>query len=437
MKNVLVITYYWPPSGGSGVQRWLKMTKYFPENNWRPIIYAPENPEYPVEDLSLEKDIAPETIVLKQPIIEPYSFYKKFLGIKKEQTIKAGFINDSGKKNAWKENLSVWIRGNFFIPDARCLWIKPSVKYLLKYLKDNPVDAIISTGPPHSMHIIGMKLHKKTNVPWIADFRDPWTDIDYYQDLKLSHCADRKHHRLEKKVLTNANKVVSIGWNMASPLEKIRGEAIDIIPNGYDNDIKCTTATQTLSNKFTITHIGIITPSRNIETFWEALSELTTSNKELADNLEIKLIGSIDNSVRQSLEKFEILKFATLIDNLPHDAVIEQQCSSSVLLLLINRSPSAKGILTGKLFEYLYANRPIIAIGPEGGDAAKILAETSAGTVIDFDNKDKMKEEILQLFSLHKENQLVGSNNEVAIEKYSRRHLSKQYAELLNSIAQI
>ena len=166
MKRVLIITYYWPPSGGSGVQRWLKMSKYLPQNGWKPVIYTTSDAEYPVEDESLEKDVSPETEVIRRPIVEPYTIYKRFIGIKKNDKVKAGFINEGKEKTSWKENLSLWARGNLFIPDARCLWIKPSVRFLSKYLKENHIDAIISTGPPHSMHLIARELHKKTNIPY-------------------------------------------------------------------------------------------------------------------------------------------------------------------------------------------------------------------------------------------------------------------------------
>ena len=190
MKRVLIITYYWPPSGGSGVQRWLKMSKYLPEYGWQPVIYTTENAEYPIVDPSLEKDVSPEAEVIRRPITEPYTFYKKFLGIKQEETVKVGFTQEEKKKKSWKSGLSMWIRGNLFIPDARRWWVKPSVKYLKKYLQEHPVDAIISTGPPHSMHLIAMKLKEATGLPWIADFRDPWTEIDYYQDLHLTRRSD-------------------------------------------------------------------------------------------------------------------------------------------------------------------------------------------------------------------------------------------------------
>ena len=210
MKRVLIITYYWPPSGGSGVQRWLKMSKYLPENGWQPVIYTPEEGEFPIIDTSLEKDVSPEAEVIRRPIVEPYTLYKRFLGVKETETVKAGFIKENGEKAGWKEKLSLWIRGNCFIPDARCWWVKPSVRYLKSYLKEHPVDAIISTGPPHSMHLIAMKLKEALGIPWIADFRDPWTEIDYYNDLHLTRWADRKHHRLEREVLTKTDKVITV-----------------------------------------------------------------------------------------------------------------------------------------------------------------------------------------------------------------------------------
>jgi len=431
MQKVLIITYYWPPSGGSGVQRWLKMSKYLPEFGWQPVIYTADNAEYPVEDFSLEKDVLTGTVVLKQPIVEPYNLYKRFLGIKKEKRIQAGFLS-TDHKPSFKENLARWIRGNFFIPDARCLWVKPSVKYLLNYLKENPVEAIISTGPPHSMHLIALKLHKKTGIPWIADFRDPWTEIDFYGELKLTGWADRKHRRLEKNVLLNANKVVAVGWEMAKGLGKIARKEVEIVPNGFDFEIKNKDSRAVLTDKFSITHIGIITPSRNIDCLWEAIGELVKEEPEFAKNLEIKLIGTIDKSVESSLKKQGIFGYTSVVNQMPHDKVVEEQRSSRVLLLLVNNSPNAKSIITGKIYEYLYAKRPILAIGPEDGDAARILNDTGAGIVVDFNDKTRMKTKIWELFSLFKTDTLVGPNNPT-IEKYSRKYQAGQFAQLLEN----
>ena len=432
MKRVLIITYYWPPSGGSGVQRWLKMSKYLPENAWQPVIYTAEDAEYPVEDPSLEKDVAPETEVIRRPIVEPYSFYKKFLGIKKGEKVKAGFINEGAKKTGWKENLSVWLRGNLFIPDARCWWIKPSVKYLTKYLKEHPVDTIISTGPPHSMHLIARALHKKFNIPWVADFRDPWTDIDFYKDLKLTRYADRKHHRLENQVLTEATRVVTVGWDCAKGLESHGAKDVIVITNGYDFDCPILETDENLSQRqqetslFTMSHIGIIGANRNPETFWQAIAELDLS-------IKIRLIGQVDNSVIESIKRNNIEKYVEIISYIPHNQVIEEQKKSDVLLLFVNNTPNAKGILTGKLFEYMASGRPILCIGPEDGDSARILNETQTGVTIGFDDKEKMKSVILDLYKKYQENQLV-TNDIQAVEKYSRRNLTKDFVNILNEI---
>ena len=432
MKRVLIITYYWPPSGGSGVQRWLKMSKYLPENGWQPVIYTAEDAEYPVEDQSLANDVTPEAEVIKRPIVEPYTFYKKFLGIKKGEKVKAGFINEGAKKTGWKENLSVWLRGNLFIPDARCWWIKPSVKYLSQYLKEHPVDAMVSTGPPHSMHLIAKALHKKFKIPWVADFRDPWTDIDFYKDLKLTHFADRKHHRLERQVLTEATRVVTVGWDCAKGLENHGAKNVVVITNGYDFFDVFNTKYQK-SSIFTMSHIGIIGANRNPEKFWKAISDIVATHDSAS--LQIRLIGQIDNSVIESIKRNNIDKYVEIIPYIPHNQVIIEQQKSDILLLFVNNTPNAKGILTGKIFEYMASGRPILCIGPEDGDSARILNETQTGVTIDFNDEEKMKSVILGFIDKYQENQLVTEQNK-SVEKYSRSNLAKEYVNLLNDIIQ-
>ena len=431
MKRVLIITYYWPPSGGSGVQRWLKMSKYLPEYGWQPVIYTAEGAEYPVEDPSLEKDVCAEAEVIRRPIVEPYNFYKRFLGIKKEQKVKAGFIDETGEQKGWKERLSVWIRGNFFIPDARCWWVRPSVRYLKQYLKDHPVDAVISTGPPHSMHLIAQKLKKTLNLPWIADFRDPWTEIDYYRELHLTKRSDRKHHRLEHQVLTQADKVVAVGWDMAEGLRKLGAKHVEIIPNGYDWEVQTHDNVTPLSSDFTLTHIGIIGFNRNAHQLWQALSELKSTDPQFANRLKIRLIGQVDQSVAQSIETCGLKENTEFVPYIPHDRIQQQQTSSQVLLLLINNTPNAKGILTGKLFEYIAAGRPILCIGPEDGDAARIINETGSGTTVGFEEKEMMKTVIKDYYQKYLSNGLA-STNSPAIGKYSRKALTGDLTTLLN-----
>ena len=429
MKRVLIITYYWPPSGGSGVQRWLKMSKYLPEYGWQPVIYTTENAEYPITDLTLEKDVAPETEVIRRPIVEPYSLYKRFLGMNKQENIKVGFASES-KKTGWKEKLSVWIRGNCFIPDARCWWVKPSAKYLKNYLKAHPVDAIISTGPPHSMHLIALKLKQSMDIPWIADFRDPWTEIDFYDDLHLTRWADRKHHKLERQVLTQADKVVTVGWEWARGLGRLGNRNVRVIQNGYDWADNPTEKRTPLSEAFSLTHLGVIGPSRNAPTLWQALQELKNEIDGFGKTLKINLVGQIDQSVIEDLSTHGLMENTELITHVPHDEVKRFQEASQVLLLLVNNAPNAKGILTGKLYEYLASGRPIISIGPEDGDAARILNETHAGTTVGFEDKEKMKETIVGLYQRYLENNLP-DNTSPTVEHYSRRVMAGKYAELL------
>ena len=434
MKRVLIITYYWPPSGGSGVQRWLKMSKYLPEYGWQPVIYTTENAEYPIVDPSLEKDVSSKVEVIRRPIFEPYTFYKKFLGIKKEETVKMGFIEEKEKKKSWKTDLSLWIRGNLFIPDARRWWVKPSVKYLKSYLKAHPVDAIVSTGPPHSMHLIAMKLKEELGLHWIADFRDPWTEIDYYHDLHLTRWADRKHHRLEKEVLTKADKVVTVAPDGAKRLGRIGNRNVRVVYNGFDRDDDATT-TVVKPEKFTITYLGVLSKIQNPEKLWEALEEVTKENYDFANKLQINMIGQIDSSVVKVIEKRGLSLYVSYSAYIPHDQVSAVHRSSTLLLLLLmpDSEPRAKGLLTGKLFEYLASGRPILCIGPEDGDAARILNETGAGTTVSFGNKEKMKEAIKTLYNKYLEGNLP-NNTSPAVEKYSRRNLAGEFAEMLNKV---
>ena len=429
MKRVLIITYYWPPSGGSGVQRWLKMSKYLPEYGWQPVVYTTENAEYPIIDPTLEKDVSPEAEVIRRPIVEPYNFYKKFLGINKQEKVKVGFASES-KKSGWKEKLSVWIRGNCFIPDARCWWVNPSVKYLKEYLRKYPVDAIISTGPPHSMHLIAMKLKKATGLTWIADFRDPWTEIDFYDELHLTRWADRKQHKLEHQVLVQADKVVTVGWDWARGLGRLGNRNVRVIQNGYDWDCNPNEERAPLSKEFSLTHLGVVAPSRNAPVLWQALQELKNEIEGFGKTLKIKLVGQVDQSVIENLTSCGLMENIELITQVPHDEVKRLQEVSQVLLLLVNNTPNAKGILTGKLYEYLASRRPILAIGPENGDAARLIHETRAGVTVGFDEKDKMKEVINKLYQSYLEDGIPDNPNE-GLEQYSRKALARKYATLL------
>ena len=430
MKKVLIITYYWPPSGGAGVQRWLKFVKYLREFGWEPIVYTPENPEAPAVDESLLKDIPRNLTVIKRPIWEPYNLYKNFIGQKKDEKINAGFLTEK-KKPGLAEKISVWVRGNWFIPDARKFWIKPSIKFLSDYLKRNPVDTIISTGPPHSMHLIALGLKKKLNLPWLADFRDPWTNIDFYDKLMLTKASDVKHKKMELDVLKNANIITAIGWSMADDLKKICNRKIEVITNGYDEDDFSKNVVAP-DSKFSISHIGAMNSDRNPKALWSALEELLKENKDLQSDLKINFIGKVDYSVFDDLENLGLTKYVTKTEYLLHSQVTEEMCSSQILLLALNNTPNTLGVISGKLFEYIAARRPILAIGREEGDAARIIHETETGVICNFSDKEKMKAEIKKMYSLYKEKKLLVSEKNIV--QYSRMQKTKILSSLLNSI---
>jgi len=430
MKKVLIITYYWPPSGGAGVQRWLKFAKYLPQYGWEPIIYTPENPEYPSIDNSFEKDIPSGIQVLKTSIWEPYNIYRNLTG-KKHQAINAGFISEN-KRQGWKDKLSIWIRGNFLIPDPRRFWIKPSVQYLTDYLQKNPVDVIITTGPPHSMHMIGIGLKKNfPALPWLADFRDPWTNIDFYKELNLTVLADTIHHRLEKKIVQSADQVLVVSDEMKQEYELLKPKKIHVISNGYDEEDNQKAIVQ-LDDKFTISHIGTLNAARNPKTIWKVLSELCIEKPEFKNDLIIQLIGKIDFSVLEDIRSYVLQDQLLKIDYLSHSEAIAKQRSSQVLLLLINNSGNAKGILTGKFYEYLAAKRPILGVGPTDGEASTVLKETGGGVMVDFQDEAATKKSILNYYIQYKSNSL--NVHTVSVERYSRRSLTGELANLLNSL---
>ena len=422
-KKVLIITYYWPPAGGSGVQRWLKFSKYLRGFEIEPVIYTIDNPSYPILDKSLESEIPKDLEILKQAIFEPNSMLSFFGRNNKKES--AGFLNPNP---TFFGSIIQYIRANYFIPDARKFWIQPSVNFLSNYLENNHIDAIITTGPPHSMHLIGLELKKKLGIKWISDFRDPWTEIDYFQQLPLTKKATKKHQDLEQEVLINSDMVVVVGETMKEKFLK-HTKRIEVLTNGFDTieDL----STQKLDEKFSITHVGLMNSDRNPTILWEVLNEISNTNLNFKNDLRIKLIGKLDDAVIQDLKVFDHNTIET-IPYLDHKDVGKYQASSQILLLSINEVPSAKGIITGKIFEYLQAKRPILAIGPEDGDAAMILKNTNAGTIVGFKNKTVLKATILNLYKDYKEGVLFVKS--INIEQYHRKNITSQLAEVIKKV---
>lgn len=430
MKKVLIITYYWPPSGGAGVQRWLKFAKYIQLYDCEPVIYTPENPEPPDIDETLMNDIPHSITVIRRPVWEPYSLYKRMTGKRKNERITHGFLREQ-KSKGLTERLSVWIRGNIFIPDARCFWIRPSIKFLSRYLQEHPVDLVISSGPPHSMHLIALGLKKKFNIPWLADFRDPWTEIDYYGKLKLTRLANRRHKILEKKVLTKADRVLTVGKHLAERLEKLGATKVEVIPNGFDKE-DFSFLPVDLDKSFTITHTGSINSDRNPEILWQVLAGICSKNNTFNELLRLRFVGKTDHIIKESLQQYKLETHAEFISYLPHREALKIAASSAMLLLLINQTPNRQGIVTGKLFEYLATGRPILCIGPVDGEAAAILRECDCGRTFDYSESNSIAEWINDMFLNHtcKLKSFVNVNK---ISMYSRQFQAYELAEIIRN----
>jgi Glycosyltransferase Family 4 len=427
-KKILIITYYFPPAGGPGVQRWLKFVKYLPDFDIQPIVYIPENPTYPIVDENLVQEISEKAIILKHKIFEPYQI-ASFFSKNKTQKISSGIIPNQ-KKQTFLESFFLWIRGNLFIPDARIFWVKPSVKYLEKYIQENQIDTIITSGPPHSLHLIGLDLKQKLNLTWIADFRDPWTTIGYHKALKLSNYASKKHKCLENKVLNLANKIIVTSKTTKQEFRAITNQPIEVITNGFDDETSLAKAKNVvLDSKFSLAHIGSLLSDRNPEILWKSLQELVLEIPEFARNLEIKLIGKVSQEVLDAISLFKLNEFVNNLGYISHQEAIEHQQKSQVLLLIEIDSEDTKSIIPGKLFEYMVSERPIIGIGPKDSDFQEILENTNSGVFFKYSEKEKLKKAILEYYHLYLDKNL--KSNAVNLEQYSRKNLTRKLVEFL------
>lgn len=439
MKRVLIITYYWPPSGGSGVQRWVKFAKYLPKEGWQPVIYTPENPELTTIDKTLAAEIPPEAEVVKTHIFEPYGIYRKLMGKGSSTDLKAltsagsdgNEVNPvNGGKKSWKQKLSLYIRGNFFIPDPRIMWVRPSVKFLKSYLKKHPVDAIVSTGPPQSMHLIGLELSKATGLPWLADFRDPWTKIFYFKHLELTHRSEAKHQALEKKVVDGATRVIAVSPMVKKDFEAITSTPVELITNGFDeedfND------PFEADEYFNITHTGLFASDGDPEILWKVLAAKCQEDKEFRKLLRIRLVGKTDQEIVNSIETAGLGPNLVNLGYQSHEVAVREQRNASVLILPLRKEPEYEAVLPGKLFEYLASRRPILGIGQTDGAMAQVVRNTGSGIVYDWNEEQKIRRWVDFSWEEFKNHELL--DNATDISMYSRRRLTKRLVSLLEEI---
>ncbi len=431
-KKVLIITYYWPPSGGSGVQRWLKFVKYLVPSGWEPYVFTPENPSFTIEDKSLLKDVPASVEVIHFPIWEPYQLFFKLSSLfEKKNPQQVDFIS-TGKKSLF-QSLSAWVRGNFFIPDARVFWVKPSVIYLEDFISRNDINKIITTGPPHSVHLIGLRLKKKNPaLHWIADFRDPWSEWDLLDTLSLTTLARMKHQKLEREVLTRADRVITIAPYHVNRFEVLSGRTVDLITNGFDEeDFEGIENKQT--EKFTIHHVGIVDELRDPRPVMEALKQLSVSTPEFQQQVTVEFIGKVNAAFKNYvIEDEQLSSIVRFQDNIPHAQLLAGYGSTDLQLLVLAHTQLAPGNLPGKFFEYLASGKPILGIGPVEGDAADILKKTNAGVIRERGDVEGIKLELLRYYQSWKNGTPHKSSG---IKLYSRRNLTLELIRIMEGLS--
>lgn len=427
--KVLLITYYWPPSGGVAVQRWLKMSKYLVNHDIQLTVFTPDLASFPGYDIELLKEIPKEVNVIKIPIIEPHNIFNRWM---KSENNNYNPLITNDKGSAWKKNIGYFIRGNFFIPDARCLWIRPSVKFLTKHLSQNDFDIIITTGPPHSMHLIGLGLKKRfPKIKWIADFRDPWTEIYHFNDFLISLPAKKLHQYLEKKVLKNADEIVAVSPTCGSNLSILAQRNVQVVNNGYsEEDFKHTNLTK--SENFVISYVGSINAERNPVGLWEALNHLTKTNSVFKQRLKIIFAGLIDNSIIESIKDFGLSAYFEYKGQISHQQAIHLMQNSNILLLNLFSSHSQNGVITGKFYEYLRSGIPILAFGNTSSDVSSYLKKFNAGKLFEYHDVTSIEEYIVEIFNNPNQMELYFDNS--GIKEFERCELTKKYINIFNNL---
>ncbi|GGG41224.1 glycosyl transferase family 1 [Dokdonia pacifica] len=433
-KKVLIICYYWPPAGGPGVQRWLKFVKYLSDFDIEPIVYTPENPNYPIVDTSMLDEVPDSVTIIKRPIKEPYRF-ASMLSRKQTQTISAGIVPKNTKQSLI-QRLLLYIRGNFFVPDARVGWVQPSVTFLENYMKEHAINTVITTGPPHSMHLIGLQLKAKITaessrkLQWITDFRDPWTTIGYHDKLKMTAKTKRKHKNLERNVLETADHVIVTSPTTKKEFRAITQQPITVITNGFD-----TSHTEAVDSdeKFTVSHIGSLLSDRNPIILWKVFAKLVKEHDPFAAHFSLKLVGKVSQEVIDTIKNHGLEKYLTLVGYVSHQEAIKLQQQAAVLLLIEINAEITKGIIPGKVFEYLAAKRPILGIGPKNADVGEIITSTKSGYYLDYDQEESLEKVLITLFENYKASNDTESNEE-AISKYHRKELTHTLATLIHQL---
>lgn len=431
MKKVLIITYYWPPSGGAGVQRCLKFVKYLGEYGIEPIVITvdPAKASYPILDESLIKEIPQAVRIVCTPSFEPLNILASVAG--KKNIPHGGFANNN--KDTILQRMLRFVRGNFFIPDARKGWVRHAVFAASKLIEEEKIDTIFISSPPHSSQLIGLELKKKYNVRWIADLRDPWTDIYYYDDLLHTKLAKEMDAQLEREVLEGADEIISVSQPINDTFlkksDKLNPNKFHVIPNGFDESDFDSRVKSNLSC-FYIAYVGTIAANYRPAILFSAINRLIKEMKLGRNSVCLNMVGSSSSSVINLIKESSLEHLTEFIGHVDHQSAIEFMQKANALLLIIPDVPNNEGILTGKLFEYLACKKPIIGLGPSNGKAREILQQCNAGNLFERNQEEELYDALRNIY-LDWKNGISFKVEEAEVKKYSRRVLTQQLVNLL------
>ncbi len=435
MKKVLIVTYYWPPAGGPGVQRVLKFVKFLPKLGWEPIVLTVRNGEYPAIDETLAKNIPEGCKVFKSEIWEPASAYKKFMGMKSGEKIPTAVLAD--ETPSLKKKIASIVRLNLFVPDAKIGWINNAVKTGKEIIRTEKPDLIFSSSPPPTVHLIARRLAKYSKLKWIADFRDPWTDIHYYENQPRLSVVKAFDRMLEKKVLTEADRISCISKldiDLDFGKKTNPGKCCNI-PNGYDEeDFSELKLDEKNDNRFEMLHLGAVNKERVPHKLLRALKTLNEEGVILEKLFQLKFVGKTEEVLKQEVEQLGINDLVKFVSYVPHSEALKHIESASVMLLLVTQSDKNKRILPGKTFEYIRTGREILALGPTDGEVARIINSTKTGKMIDYSDETDLYEFVKTRFLKWKNGDYSFERNVETILEYSRENLTKKLIEQFESL---
>ncbi|MEP1033656.1 hypothetical protein [Ekhidna sp.] len=420
-RKILIISYYWPPSGGVGVQRWMNFALQLKSIGWEPFVLTPENPQFEIKDEKLQERVK-DIPTIRIPIWEPFALFHKLTGNKDRKNVQQGLVLEKSEKT-FKDKLMVWIRGNLLIPDPRTFWVKAASRKAIDLIKEQGIGTIITTGPPHSIHLVGRKVKRKSGAKWLADFRDPWSKWDVLEKLNTSEIVLDVHRRMERSVLKECDISTTVSKRLA---EAFGG--IEVLHNGItiSNDSNI----QPNDSHFTIGYFGMLNELRNPRQLWQLLDQMCRENQVFANKLKIRIGGIVSESIKNEIgELSELKEKVEFLGYLPHEGIQNEYKRCNVLLLLQNKSHNSEWILPVKFFEYLAANRLILGLGERRSDLGDLMNDKDVGEILGYSEIQSIRGFVEDVFENNR--YPAREDSEVLLNQFSHKHLVQKLDSLL------